>query len=931
MKFVFIFAIIITIFSSKNIKCFNDINSNGKKNVQEQNNNKGDGNTSTQENQNVDEVNSQNKGNVKEGEIDEMDEEHAKQYNIEIDSEHNNNELFQNDTNYVSDESGKDYIERDPFLFNDEQMDKMNNKENMHDKPEQEGRNSNNKKNSNKKEDDEYNKDLIHFEKEFREIDDDSGDNSTIEDIGLNLKNDTDKNMNKIDKNVNKLDKNVNKLDKNVNKLDKNYDQASQNGNVHNKDKRQSKQGINKNNKKKENHDWKRKVNGKEDIPHNHKNEMLLGKEHESIKYFFEILTEIFIIIKLGIMDRYTNYLIPLKNIIIHKTLNKMEFVCTTILWLHKVGSEQYRDTYGFILIILFILALKYIIKQTTFKIKKKTKNENGVFKNKSNENIYIENLLKRILYKVERKNTLEFEDNNNINILQHILENTDNILINSNIINKENKTIYTDMTSNINNIGVFTYVSTQALKKINYKTDVIINELTGGRAHGLGDIPDDNKTDSYKNLTMNEYDEYDMNKMKENFVNYNEYDENYVNNKLGYNMIGNHNEFSDIPTSFIKKNNNYPFINENSNMIEANNMAEANNMIYSQVGEDEMNYNIGTVVNNLGNHIDKNINDNIDGNHIIRNLNSSNKIPGNQSPYSTEHPGIYDVISNSNKNNTNEYEEDKIHSFHLKNNEEDRQNNSPFISQYLKGNQKTGLIETNINNSLLNQNDKISNSNNNDSNRNNNDSNRNNNDSNRNNNNNSSSNNGTNNLVNPNEEMENISAPPYRYSQNVNNNNMRDSKEHINNYSTNFMHNKKSSVPLNENISIRDNIQENSNYLIQSGESNRESIVPDLNNEEIMTNSNIISNYENRSDLVNNNLSNKSDPFLNERENGIKNLENENFVNKQNTFPNHAPPPFSYVTPPQQYTDNISSRNSKHLTQRKERQEIIATKSPFN
>ncbi|SCM03627.1 secreted ookinete protein, putative [Plasmodium chabaudi adami] len=873
--FIFIFAIIISIFSSKNIKCFNDVNSNEQANVQEQND-KGDGSTSMQGNQNADEMNEEH--NKKEGKVNEKDD---KQYDAEMDSTHNNdndmmdeelydydnNDPFGNDTDYTKDDE-----EKDTSLHNNEQMDSEENM-NKAEKGEQNSNTENElKKNPNGKGNDEYNQDLIKFEKEFREVDEDSGDNITMEDIGLNLKNDADKNMNN---------------------SGKNDDPASQNENAHNK------QSINKNNETEENHDWKGKAYAKENIPHDYKNEMLLGKEHESIKYFFEILTEIFIIIKLGVMHRFTNYLIPLKNIIIHKTLNKIEFVFTTILWLHKLGSEHYRDTYGFMLIILFVLALKYIINQATFKIKQKKEDDNGVFKNKSNENIYIENLLKRILYKVERKAGLEFEDNNNIDILQHILENTDNLLINSSIINKENKTIYTDMTSNINNIGVFTYVSTQALKKINYKTDVIISELTGGRGHDLGDIPDDNKTDTYKNLSINEYEEYDINKMKENFINYNEYDENYINNKLGYNMMDNHNEFQDLATNFVKKNNDYPFPNDNNNMI------RVDNMIYGEPGEEERNDHIGDVVTGLETHIDKNINDNIEGNNIRRSINSSSKISGNISPYSTGHVGMYGVMPNGKNNNSNEFDENNIHSFHLKKAEEESPN-SPFMNPYLNANQKTDLIESSINNSMLNHNDKTNNTN------------------------------GINNLVNPNEEMDNISPPPYIYSQNINNN-IRGSKEHINNYPPNFMHNKKPSIPLNENSSIRGSIQENSNYLIQGGEPNRGPIVPDMNNEEIMTNANIINNYENRPDLpvqspdLVNNLSNNNGAFLNERENGIPNLENDNFMNKQNTFPNLAPPPFSYVTPPQQGTENISARNSKYLTQRKERQQIVATKSPFN
>ncbi|KOB86284.1 hypothetical protein PFDG_01981 [Plasmodium falciparum Dd2] len=257
--------------------------------------------------------------------------------------------------------------------------------------------------------------------------------------------------------------------------------------------------------------------------------EQILSKP-ESIKYFFEVITEILIVIRLGLIYRYTNFLIPFKNFLISKTLENVEMVCVTFLSIHKFGREKYPDIYGFFLIILILYILKYVFKKMMYKLyyNKYGMGKKYSLKNQESENMYMQNLLKRILYNVEKKKVLS----NYESILQDILENTDNLLVNSNIINKENKNIYTDMISNINNIGVFTYISTQALKKINHKSDLIINELT---TNGFIDEDTSNKMDKLKNFaSINEYPYVDIKKFKDNLVN--EYDEHFIlNDKMRY------------------------------------------------------------------------------------------------------------------------------------------------------------------------------------------------------------------------------------------------------------------------------------------------------------------------------------------------------------------------------------------------------------
>ncbi|GAW79091.1 secreted ookinete protein [Plasmodium gonderi] len=200
----------------------------------------------------------------------------------------------------------------------------------------------------------------------------------------------------------------------------------------------------------------------------------LLINKPESIKYFFELLSEICIIVKLGVMYRYTHFLIPLKNLIVSKTLHQIEVILMTVLSIHRIGSHKYRDVYGLGVIMVLLYVLRYFIKKYIFKNeKRKSEQEN---KNKQSDDIYVENLLKRILYFVENKKTMS----NYENVIQDVLENTETLLANSAVINKENKQIYNDIISNINNLGIFTYLSTQALKSINQKSNVILSELSG-------------------------------------------------------------------------------------------------------------------------------------------------------------------------------------------------------------------------------------------------------------------------------------------------------------------------------------------------------------------------------------------------------------------------------------------------------------------
>ncbi|ANQ05922.1 Uncharacterized protein PCOAH_00003550 [Plasmodium coatneyi] len=205
--------------------------------------------------------------------------------------------------------------------------------------------------------------------------------------------------------------------------------------------------------------------------------DVLLINKPESIRYFFEVLTEVCAIIKLGVIYRFTHVVIPIKDVIVSKTLRQIEVVLMTMLSVHRLGSNKYRNTYGFSIIALLLYLLVYLINRYLYKGEKKRREENSATKA---DDIYIVNLLRRILYFVETKRTITSSEEG---VLQDVLYNTETLLATSNITNKENKQIYTDMISSINNLGIFTYVSTQALKSINQKSDLLISGFTGGKS----------------------------------------------------------------------------------------------------------------------------------------------------------------------------------------------------------------------------------------------------------------------------------------------------------------------------------------------------------------------------------------------------------------------------------------------------------------
>ncbi|KMZ82843.1 hypothetical protein PVIIG_05428 [Plasmodium vivax India VII] len=204
--------------------------------------------------------------------------------------------------------------------------------------------------------------------------------------------------------------------------------------------------------------------------------ELLINKP-EAIKYFFEVLTEVCVIIKLGVVHRFTHVVIPIKNIIVSKTLRQIEVVLRTMLSVHRLGSHKYRDTYGLGIIALLLYLLTYLINRCLYKGGKKRREEHS---ERKPDDVYLVNLLKRILYVVESRKTGTNADEG---VLHDVLYNTETLLATSNIINKENKQIYTDIIGSINNLGIFTYVSTQALKSINQKADLLISGFAGGKA----------------------------------------------------------------------------------------------------------------------------------------------------------------------------------------------------------------------------------------------------------------------------------------------------------------------------------------------------------------------------------------------------------------------------------------------------------------
>ncbi|SBS99660.1 secreted ookinete protein, putative (PSOP24) [Plasmodium malariae] len=108
-------------------------------------------------------------------------------------------------------------------------------------------------------------------------------------------------------------------------------------------------------------------------------------------------------------------------------------------------------------------------------------------------------------------------------------------------------------------------------------------------------------------------------------------------------------------------------------------------------------------------------------------------------------------------------------------------------------------------------------------------------------------------------------------------------------------------------------------------------------NNDELRMSTNLMNNFENKNEQVRpndeltNNLTSSNSPFFTDSKNGTATLESENFIQKTDDPQNYAPPAFSYMPPAHQVLENSYNRNQKYLTQRKERQKIVATKSPFN
>ncbi|SOS76113.1 secreted ookinete protein, putative [Plasmodium sp. gorilla clade G1] len=703
--------------------------------------------------------------------------------------------------------------------------------------------------------------------------------------------------------------------------------------------------------------------------------EQILSKP-ESIKYFFEVITEILIVIRLGLIYRYTNFLIPFKNFLISKTLENVEMVCVTFLSIHKFGREKYPDIYGFFLIILILYILKYVFKKMMYKLyyNKYGMGKKYSLRNQESENMYMQNLLKRILYNVEKKKVLS----NYESILQDILENTDNLLVNSNIINKENKNIYTDMISNINNIGVFTYISTQALKKINHKSDLIINELT---TNGFIDEDTSNKMDKLKNFaSINEYPYVDIKKFKDNLVN--EYDEHFIlNDKMRYSGFHSMENDKSPPNdkynmdsynmdSYNMENMNMDNMNmENMNMDNSNmdnmNMDNSNmdnshmdnsNMDNSHVDMNNMNNN-NMNNNNMGVHINMNNNylsnkykhnsaydeNNVqdflqkskkqDYGHVTNTLKDGKQmIYNNMDPNNKKDDNYFKKmmrdsdLSNYNGRKSmylNESLEDD-----MKNNDYDNKinnknfdyanNNSTYIveGKEIQQGEKNKTNDMNkkkkdesfihydnkkiINNlnpfSPLNDYNNISNNKKN------------------------TINEEQNNNINESDVItyianSYINKPPSninRFSQT--------SIYNTHNKVTNPLLNTQRNVPKevtqrkNTEASVNNNVEENYLRNKVTNHDTEQSVENKLDEDKLKMSTHMVNNiFEGTKEYIKtnedmNNISKAGDPFLHNQEGS-----------------------FSYAPPPYQGVENSSNKNQKYLTQRKERQQIVATKSPFN
>ncbi|SOV10240.1 secreted ookinete protein, putative [Plasmodium sp. gorilla clade G2] len=625
----------------------------------------------------------------------------------------------------------------------------------------------------------------------------------------------------------------------------------------------------------------------------------------ESIKYFFEVITEIVIIIKLGLIYRYTNFLIPFKNFIISKTLEYIEMICVTFLSIHKFGREKYPDIYGFFLILVILYILKYVLKNILYRVyyNKYGMSKKYFLKNQSSENMYMENLLKRILYNVEKKKVLS----NYENILQDILENTDNLLVNSNIINKENKNIYTDMISNINNIGVFTYISTQALKKINHKSDLIINELT---TSGFIDEDTSNKMDKLKNFSsINEYPYIDIKKYKENLIN--EYDEQFLlNDKIRYSG------FQSTENDKSPANNKY---NMDSYNIDSYNM-DSYNMDNSNVDN-----NI-----NINNQMDENIN--MNNNYLSDKYMDDSPYDENNMPEHLQHPNKEDYVSTKNT-----LKDRKLHSFYNNmdiNKKDDNYINkmmmdsdlqnyngrknmylNPSFKEDLKNNDYANNTSDIVEGKEIQQVDKYKTS-----------------DMNEekklepiyNHNNKTILNN-----LNPFSPINDYNNKKNSLNEEQNNTNDSDvitniANSYINKPSTNInrythpsiynANNKVSNPLLNIQGNVSKNLGQRKNTETLMNNKMEENYLIDK-----VTNNDMEEHMENKLDeekLKMNNVFEGGKEY-------IKTNEDLNNINKAGSF--------SYTQSPYQGVENANNKNQKYLTQRKERQQIVATKSPFN
>ncbi|KYO03417.1 secreted ookinete protein, putative [Plasmodium reichenowi] len=715
--------------------------------------------------------------------------------------------------------------------------------------------------------------------------------------------------------------------------------------------------------------------------------EQILSKP-ESIKYFFEVITEILIVIRLGLIYRYTNFLIPFKNFLISRTLENVEMVCVTFLSIHKFGREKYPDIYGFFLIILILYILKYVFKKMIYKLyyNKYGMGKKYSLKNQESENMYMENLLKRILYNVEKKKVLS----NYESILQDILENTDNLLVNSNIINKENKNIYTDMISNINNIGVFTYISTQALKKINHKSDLIINELT---TNGFIDEDTSNKMDKLKKFSsINEYPYVDIKKFKDNLVN--EYDEHFIlNDKMRYSGFHSmENDKSPPNNKYNMDSYNMDSYNMDSYNMDINNM-DINNMDINNMDINNMDINNMDInnmdINNMDNNnmdINKIDNNNMDINKIDNNNMDINKIDNNNMGVHLNMNNNY--LSNKYKHDS-AYDENKVQDLLQKSKKQDYghvKNALKDGNQMIYNNMDANKKDDNYFNKMMRDSD-LSNYNgrksiyfngsleddlkNNDYD---------------NNKNFDYANNSTyivegkeiqqvdknktndmdekkkdesfihydkkkkiiNNLnpFSPLNDYNNISNNKKNTINEEQNNNINDSDvitnivnsyinkppSNINRFSQSSIyntHNKVTNPLLNEQRNVtkegtqRKNTEEASvnnkveeNYLRNNVTNHdmEESVENKLDEDKLKMSTHMVNNiFEGTKEYIKtneemNNISKAGDPF---------------FHNQEGSF--------SYAPPPYQGVENSNNKNQKYLTQRKERQQIVATKSPFN